>query len=132
MKRIATIVLSCIVVLASGGYAGAQVAGSSAVGVTVEELKEVALGWSAKKQILGQGVYNEKNEKVGVIDDLVIAPDRAVSYAIVGAGGFVGLAKHDVAIPIGQVKQQDGKFVIPGATKEAIKALPKFEYAKKK
>ena len=132
MKRIATIVLSCIVVLASGGYAGAQMAGSSTVGVTVEELKEVALGWSAKKQILGQGVYNEKNEKVGVIDDLVIAPDRAVSYAIVGAGGFVGLAKHDVAIPIGQVKQQDGKFVIPGATKEAIKALPKFEYAKKK
>jgi len=132
MKRIATIVLSCIVVLASGGYAGAQVAGSSTVGVTVEELKEVAVGWSAKKQILGQGVYNEKNEKVGVIDDLVIAPDRAVSYAIVGAGGFVGLAKHDVAIPIGQVKQQDGKFVIPGATKEAIKALPKFEYAKKK
>jgi len=132
MKRIATIVLSCIVVLASGGYAGGQVAGSSTVGVTVEELKEVAVGWSAKKQILGQGVYNEKNEKVGVIDDLVIAPDRAVSYAIVGAGGFVGLAKHDVAIPIGQVKQQDGKFVIPGATKEAIKALPKFEYAKKK
>ncbi len=132
MRPIITIVLSCIVVLASGGYAGAQVAGSSTVGVTVEELKEVALGWSAKKQILGQGVYNEKNEKVGVIDDLVIAPDRAVSYAIVGAGGFVGLAKHDVAIPIGQVKQQDGKFVIPGATKEAIKALPKFEYAKKK
>ena len=132
MRRIATIVLLCIIVLASGGYAGAQVAGSTTVGVTVEELKEVAVGWSAKKQILGQGVYNEKNEKVGVIDDLVIAPDRAVSYAIVGAGGFVGLAKHDVAIPIGQVKQQDGKFVIPGATKEAIKALPKFEYAKKK
>ena len=132
MRPITTIVLSCIVVLASGEYAGAQVAGSSTVGVAVEELKEVALGWSAKKQILGHRVYNEKNEKVGVIDDLVIAPDRAVSYAIVGAGGFVGLAKHDVAIPIGQVKQQDGKFVIPGATKEAIKALPKFEYTKKK
>ena len=132
MRRIATILLVCIVVLASGGYAGAQVAGSTTVGVTVEELKEVAVGWSVKKQILGQRVYNEKKEQVGVIDDLVITPDRAVSYAIVGAGGFVGLAKHDVAIPIGQVKQQDGKFVIPGATKEAIKALPKFEYAKKK
>ena len=106
--------------------------GSTTVGVTVEELKEVAVGWSAKRQILGQRVYNEKNERVGVIDDLIIAPDRAVSYAIVGAGGFVGLAKHDVAIPVGQLKQQDGKFVIPGATKEAIKALPKFEYAGKK
>jgi len=132
MRRIATIILICIVVVASGGYAGAQVAGSTTVGVTVEELKEVAVGWSVKKQILGQRVYNEKKEQVGVIDDLVITPDRAVSYAIVGAGGFVGLAKHDVAIPVGQLKQQDGTFIIPGATKEAIKALPKFEYAKKK
>jgi hypothetical protein len=132
MRRIATIILLFIAVLASGGYAGAQVAGSTTVGMTVEELKEVAVGWSAKKQILGQRVYNEKNERVGVIDDLIITPDRAVSYAIVGAGGFVGLAKHDVAIPVGQLKQEDGKFVIPGATKEAIKALPKFEYAKKK
>jgi predicted ATP-dependent Lon-type protease len=132
MRRIATIILLCIVVLASGGYAGAQVAGSTTVGVTVEELKEVAVGWSAKKQIPGQRVYNEKNERVGVIDDLIITPDRAVSYAIVGAGGFVGLAKHNVAIPVGQLKQEDGKFVISGATKEAIKALPKFEYAKKK
>jgi len=132
MRRIALIVLSCVVVLSSRGYAGAQVAGSTTVGVTVEELKEVAVGWSAKKQILRQPVYNEKNEKVGVIDDLIIAPDRAVSYAIVGAGGFVGLAKHDVAIPVSQLKQQDGKFVIPGASKEAIKAMPKFEYARKR
>src|SRR5260370_34265733 len=131
MRPIITIVLSCIVVLASGGYAGAQVAGSSTVGVTVEELKEVAVGWSAKKQILGQGVYNEKNEKVGVIDDLVIAPDRAVSYAIVGAGGFVGLAQHDVAIPNGPGKQPDGEFVIPPPPHEPINAFPKSEYAHK-
>jgi len=132
MRRIATIVLLCIIVLASGGYAGAQVAGSTTVGVTVEELKEVAVGWSAKKQILGQRVYNEKNEKVGAIDDIIITPERAVSYVIVGAGGFVGVGRHDVAIPIERLQQQDGKFVLPGATKEAIKALPKFEYAKKK
>ncbi len=54
-----------------------------------------------------------------------------LSFVIVGAGGFVGVGKHDVAIPVNQLKQQDGKFVLSGATKEAIKALPKFEYAKK-
>ena len=43
----------------------------------------------------------------------------------------MGLGKHDVAIPVNQLKQQDNKFVLPGATKDAIKALPKFEYAKK-
>ena len=86
---------------------------------------------NAKKQIIGKAVYNEKNEKVGTIDDLIVAPDTTVSFAIVGAGGFVGLGKHDVAIPINQFTEQKGRFVLPGATKDAIKALPKFEYAKK-
>jgi sporulation protein YlmC with PRC-barrel domain len=97
----------------------------------VEELKVVAVGWSVKKQILGKTVYNENKQKVGRIDDLIVAPDSAVSFAIIGAGGFVGVGRHDVAIPVQQIKIQDDKFVLPGATKEAIKALPKFEYAKK-
>ncbi len=131
MKRLGLVALSCVVLLAPAGHAAAQVAGSTRVGVTVEEMRAVAIGWSAKKQILRQPVYNEQNQKVGTIDDLIIAPDTAVSFIIVGAGGFVGVGRHDVAIPVNQLKQQDGKFVLPGATKEAIKALPKFEYAKR-
>jgi hypothetical protein len=130
MNRMAAVAVSFLV-LVPGGYAAAQVAGSTTVGVAVEEMKTVALGWSVKRQILGQAVYNEQKQRVGKIDDLIIAPDTAVSFVIVGAGGFVGLGKHDVAIPVTQLKQQDGKFVLPGATKEAIKALPKFEYARK-
>ena len=131
MNRPGLVALSCVVLLASADYAAAQVAGSTRLGVAVEEMRAVAVGWSAKKQILRQSVYNEQNQKVGTIDDLIIAPDTSVSFVIVGAGGFVGLGKHDVAIPVNQLKQQDNKFVLPGATKDAIKALPKFEYAKK-
>ena len=132
MKRIELVVLTCMVMLAPGGYAAAQVAGSTSLGVTVEELKAVAIGWSARKQIIGKVVYNEKNEKIGKIDDLIITPDSAVSFVIVGAGGFVGVGRHDVAIPIQQIKQQDGKFILAGATKDAIKSMPKFEYARSK
>ena len=131
MNRPGLVALSCVILLASADYAAAQVAGSTRLGVAVEEMRAVAVGWSAKKQILRQSVYNEQNQKVGTIDDLIIAPDTSVSFVVVGAGGFVGLGKHDVAIPVNQLKQQDNKFVLPGATKDAIKALPKFEYAKK-
>jgi hypothetical protein len=31
---------------------------------------------------------------------------------------------------VGQLKQQEGKIVLSGATKDALKAAPKFEYAK--
>jgi len=110
--------------------AGAQIAGSTTIGVTVSETNIIAAGWSAKKQILGRTVYNEKGERVGRVDDLIVAPDKSVSLAIIGAGGFVGLGRHDVAIPVDQFQELDGKFVLDGATKQAIEALPQFEYSK--
>ena len=133
MKTISALVVLGILALMPPHAADAQVAGSAKLGVATQEMSMVALGWSAKKQVIGQTVYNESNQKVGKIDDLIIAPDSAVSFAIIGAGGFAGIGRHDVAIPVQQIKlQDDGKFILPGATKDAIKALPKFEYAKKK
>jgi sporulation protein YlmC with PRC-barrel domain len=131
MKQFIFVALTSIALLGSGN-AVAQVAGSTTVGVAAAELKEIVLGWSAKKKILGKNVYNEKNEKIGKVDDIIITPDKSVSYLIIGAGGFVGLGKHDVAIPVAQIQMQDGKLLLPGATKEAVKALPPFEYAKDK
>ena len=122
--------LAGLIVAGTGSEIRAQVAGATTVGVTVEEMKVVALGWSAKKKILGKAVYNDKNEKIGTVDDLIITPDKSVSYAIIGAGGFLGMGKHDVAIPVSQFKEDKGRIVLAGATKDALKAMPKFEYAK--
>ncbi len=130
MRAVSLVLVSGALAMSSS-FADAQVAGSSKLGVAVEEVKLVAVGWSARKDIIGKAVYNENNQRVGKIEDLIVAPDSAVSFAIVGAGGFAGLGRHDVAIPVQQIQlQDDGKFILPGATKDAIKALPKFEYAK--
>ena len=93
------------------------------------ELREVTNGWSVKRSILGQPVYNENDERVGSVDDIIVTPDKAVSYAIVNVGGFLGLTKHNVAIPVYQFKLVDKKLVLPGATKETLKASPEFQYA---
>ena len=110
--------------------AQAQVAGSTVLGIEATAVSEVAVGWSARKQVLGKKVFNDDRQAIGTIDDVVIAPDRSVSYAIIRAGGFLGLAKHDVAIPVSLIQAVDGKFVIAGATRDALKALPAFEYAR--
>jgi|SRR5882672_2810180 len=122
--------LAAVALLATPLVSQAQVAGSTLVGVAATEIRSVTLGWSAKRQVLGKAVFNDRNERIGSIDDIVIAPDMSVSYAIVGAGGFLGVGKHDVAIPVGLLALDDGKLVLPGATKEALKAIPKFEYGK--
>jgi sporulation protein YlmC with PRC-barrel domain len=129
-RSLAALVVAGLIVAGLAGRLGAQVAGSTTIGVSVEEIKAVALGWSAKKKILGKAVYKEKNEKIGVVDDLIITPDKSISYAIIGAGGFLGMGKHDVVVPVGQFKEDKGRIVLAGASKDALKAMPKFEYAK--
>ncbi len=78
-----------------------------------------------------QGSHNnDNNQKIGTVDDLIIAPDRSVSFAVIEVGGFLGVGKHDVAIPMKNLKEEQNKLILPGATKEALKALPEFQYAK--
>jgi len=128
MKRRTTLMLAAIALMTPAAV-GAQVAGSTLIGVAAAELREVATGWSAQRQVLRQPVFNDKDERVGTIDDVIIAPNKAVSYVVINAGGFIGVAKHDVVIPVSQLRQVAGKLVLPGATRDALKASPPFEYA---
>lgn len=130
--------ITLVAALASAGLfttvgtnqAQAQVAGSTTtIGISVDESTKLAMGWSVKKTILGKTVYNDQNQKVGTVEDLIISPDRNVSYAIVGAGGFIGMGRHDVAIPVSQITNEGGKLIMPGATKDVVKSLPTFVYA---
>ncbi len=121
-----------VALMTSINLAQAQVAGSAALGVTALELREVAtLGWSAKRQVLGVPVFNDKSERIGTVDDVVFAPDMAKSYAIIGVGRFLGVGKRDVVIRLTRLTRQvDGSFILVGATKDALNALPPFEYAR--
>ena len=127
MKQV-TVILLASFAFTFAAISEAQVAGRTRITVAVAE--DVALGLSAKKQILGQAVYNQTGDKVGAIDDLVVAPDNSVSFAIIGVGGFVGVRKHRVAIPVELLLNRDGGFILLGATKEALKTLPAFDYAR--
>jgi sporulation protein YlmC with PRC-barrel domain len=140
MKRVIA-VLSMSVVSLCAGVASAQaptsppVAGRAQIGVTVVQMEALVVGWSAKKHLMGKTVMNDKNDKIGKIEDLIITPsaDSKVpyaSFAVIGVGGFLGMGKHDVAIPMEQLKLQGTNLILPGATKDALKALPQFEYKK--
>ena len=122
--------MTLLVPLCATVLAQAQVAGATtSTNLSISESTQIAMGWSVKKTLMGKSIYNESGQKIGTVEDLIISPDRNVSYVIVGAGGFVGLGRHDVAIPVAHIQDQSGKLLIPGATKDMIKALPDFDYA---
>lgn len=127
--KLSHFILLAGVTLTAPAISHAQVAGSTLLGVSVAELRDVTLGWSAKRQILGQAVYNTLDERVGTVDDIIVTTDKSISYAIINAGGFLPVAKHNVAIPVSQFQLNGEKLVLPGATKDVLKATPAFEYA---
>lgn len=107
----------------------APVAGSTAASVTLTETHEIALGWSVKRSILGQTVYTEAGDKIGEVQDMIVAPNRQVSYLIIGAGGFLGIGRHDVAVATHQVRSHAGRLEMPGATRDTLRMVPRFDYA---
>ncbi|MFT0545576.1 PRC-barrel domain-containing protein [Allopusillimonas ginsengisoli] len=95
--------------------------------VDMDKQQQNISGISVKKSIMGKAVYNEADEKVGDISDVVLTTDGQAAYFVVGAGGFLGMGEHDVAIPYEKIQQNGDKLVLPGFTKDQLKALPKVE-----
>ena len=98
------------------------------VALVVVDVVAVADGYRFSK-LKDRPVVNAQNEKIGELDDLIIGKDK-VLFAIVEVGGFLGIGAHLIAVPYTSLQISDGgrKIVLPGATKEQVKALPEFKY----
>ena len=65
--------------------------------------QEKAGQWRASK-LKGLNVYNNNNEKIGDIDELLVDSTGKVQAVVIGVGGFLGMGEHEVAVPFDQVK----------------------------
>ena len=88
----------------------------------------LATGYRTSK-VVGSTVYNDSNQSVGTIDDLIVTPGGQAPYAVLSVGGFLGMGTKYVVVPFPSLKVVDKKMVLPGASKEALEALPDFKYA---
>src|SRR5207302_4548947 len=59
--------------------------------------------WRASK-MSGLRIYNDANESIGSINDLLIDKSGNVKIAVIGVGGFLGLGEHLVAVPFEKLK----------------------------
>jgi len=59
--------------------------------------------WRASK-VVGLSVYNDNNEKVGSINDLLMDKSGNIKAVVLGVGCFLGMGEHLVAIPLDKIK----------------------------
>ena len=86
-------------------------------------------------KLIGSSVYNDRDEKVGSVDDVILGKENRANEVVVSVGGFLGMGTKLVAVPYDQLRlgdaknaSSDNKVVMPGATKDTLKAQQEFHY----
>jgi sporulation protein YlmC with PRC-barrel domain len=105
-RTLATALLGTVLIAApayaqSPAPAPGQQPAAAAGGQWVNQMKPGQ--WRASK-LHDINVYNNNNEKIGEIDDILLDQSGKAEVVVLEVGGFLGMGKHTVALPYSQVK----------------------------
>lgn len=88
-------------------------------------------------RILGSRIYNHRDETVGSVEEVLLAPPASAAtatgsgpVAIIQLGGVLGMGGRLVSVPLGDLRWsgERDRIVLPGATREALNSQPAFDY----
>jgi sporulation protein YlmC with PRC-barrel domain len=107
MKNLVAAALLSVTALSGSAYAQtAQPADRTTPAVTTSKNADKLMlkgQWRASK-LMGLDVYNDANEKLGDINELILDKDGKVSAVVIGVGGFLGMGEHDIAVSMDKLK----------------------------
>jgi sporulation protein YlmC with PRC-barrel domain len=78
-----------------------------------------------------QDVYDNGQNTVGKIDDVLIDKSGKITALIVGVGGFLGMGEKDVALPFATVKAEKKNnkwYLTVDETKDSLKSAAGYKY----
>ena len=62
--------------------------------------------WRGSK-LIGVDVYNEQNEKIGDIDEILLDASGKVAGVVIGVGGFLGMGQRDIMVEMSKLRFVD-------------------------
>jgi sporulation protein YlmC with PRC-barrel domain len=62
--------------------------------------------WRSSK-LIGLNVYNDQNEKLGDISEILLDKSGKVDGIVIGVGGFLGMGQHDIKVDMAKLKFVD-------------------------
>ncbi len=145
--------------IAAPAMAQNKMSESKSGSATTTQTASAAGLWQASK-LIGLNVYNDQNEKIGSIKDLMADKSGNIASAVVGVGGFLGMGERDVAVKWADLKWSNEPVrtaassntttrpattgaasasnspktypdhAVFNASKDQLKAMPQFDYNK--
>ena len=106
------------------GTSGGMMSGSN------DSTYMAADGQIRASKIVGADVYNEKNDKIGSIYDVLMHKDGGAASVVVSVGGFLGMDAKYVDVPYSKLDIKANKIMMPGASKQSLTDLPTYHYSK--
>jgi sporulation protein YlmC with PRC-barrel domain len=88
---------------------------TTAAPVTPSDASSLKGSWRTSK-LVGLNVYNDSNESLGSINDLLTDKSGDIKAVVIGVGGFLGVGEHLVAVPLDKVKFVDEPIAYTGAS----------------
>ena len=82
-------------------------------------------------RVIGAAVYNENNESIGEVDDIVLLGNGGAPVAVVSVGGFLGIGAKLVAVPYDRLRTagERNRWTLTGAaSRDDLQRLPTFSY----
>lgn len=105
--------------------------------------------WRASK-LIGLNIYNDQNEKLGDINEILLDQSGKVTGVVIGVGGFLGMGEHEIMVSMDKLKFVNepattttttarparvanekwypDHAILSGATKDSLKSITQFRY----
>ena len=114
----------------AGGVGGMTMADTATAKIKFVTAKPAEV---TSSKLVGKNLYNNKNETIGEVEDLVIDNGKTVTGVVVSVGGFLGMGERYVLVDPSSIflHKADGKLkAMVDTDKEALKNAPEFKYNK--
>jgi sporulation protein YlmC with PRC-barrel domain len=99
----------------------------ASIAVAPQAARHIGNNEMRASKLTGSAVYDQADQKIGSITDLIVAPDGRVADVVIGVGSFLGAGDKHVAVKMADLKHGKDNRLVLNTTKDALKQMASFD-----
>jgi sporulation protein YlmC with PRC-barrel domain len=97
------------------------------VAVAPQAARHIGNNEMRASKLTGSAVYDQTDQKIGSITDLIVASDGRVTDVVIGVGSFLGAGDKNVAVKMADLKRGKDNRLVLHTTKDALKQMASYD-----